>query len=118
MLTLDDLRAAAFRLPEVTEATHFGLAAFKVRDKVFLVLQQGETHAVVHLGEDALARADAIAPGVSEAVRRNGGKVFVGVRIDLSALDAAQLAALAELGWRHRAPKRVAAAHDTSTGGA
>jgi len=114
MLTVDDLREAAFRFPEVTEATHFGLPAFNVRDKVFLVLQQGETHAIVHLGEDDAAGADTIAPGATELVRRNAGKIFVGIRVDLSSLDRSQLGALIDLGWRHRAPKRVVAAHDAA----
>ena len=114
MLTVDDLREAAFRFPEVSEATHFGLPAFKVRDKVFLVLQQGETHAIVHVGEDDATQAETIAPGASEPVRRNAGKIFVGIRVDLSSLHTSQLEALTELGWRHRAPKRVVAAHDAA----
>lgn len=61
-LTLDDLRRAACRLPDVTETTHFRLPAFTVRGKAFLVLQQGDTHAIVHLGEDEAARANGIAP--------------------------------------------------------
>ena len=112
MTSVADIRRAALALPAVSEGTHFGLLSFKVRDKTFVTIQQGATHAIVHVDH---ATADAVAArsdGRHEVVSRNGGKTFVGLRIDLAAATPDELADLVHLGWRNRAPKRLIAAHD------
>ena len=112
MTPVDDIRRAALALPEVIEGRHFGLLSFKVRDKTFVTIQQGETHAIVHLDRDAADAVAARSAGRHESISRSGGKVFVGLRIDLGALSPSEIAELVGLGWRNRAPKRLVAAHD------
>jgi hypothetical protein len=111
VIGIDDIRRHALALPEAEEGTHFGLPAFTVRGKGFAVLQKGDTHALLHVPRaeaEALAAED---PGTFEAVSRNDGRIFVGVRIDLATADPYRVPVLLAHAWRHRAPKRLAAAH-------
>lgn len=111
MIGIEDVRRHALKLPEAEEGTHFGLPSFTVRGKGFAGLQKGATHALVSVSQaeaEALAAED---PDTYEAVSRNGGRIFVGVRIDLATVAPDRLAALLAHAWRHRAPKRLAAAH-------
>lgn len=111
MIGIDDIRRHALALPEAEEGTHFRLPAFSVRGKVFAVLQKDDSHLLLHV---ARAEAEALAaddPGTFEAVSRNGGRIFVGVRIDLASVDPDRIPVLLARAWRHRAPKRLAAAH-------
>ena len=111
MIGIDDMRRYALALPEVEEGTHFGLPSFSVRGKGFANLQKGDTHALLSVSEpeaEALAAED---PQTYEAVSRNGGRIFVGVRIDLAKVTVDRLRTLFAHAWRHRAPKRLVAAH-------
>lgn len=111
MITLDDIRGYALALPEVTEATHFRLPAFKVRGKGFVTVQNGGTHAIVSVDEPRAKAAVAADPGTFEAVWRQG-RIFVGVRVDLATASAADVQELIEHAWRAKAPKRLVATYD------
>lgn len=111
MIGIDDLRRYALALPEVEEGTHFGLPSFSVRGKGFANLQKGDTHTLLSLSEPEAEVLAAEDPQTYEAVSRNGGRIFVGVRIDLAKVTADRLQMLLAHAWRHRAPKRLAAAH-------
>lgn len=114
MITLDDLRVISTALPEVREETHFKLPAFKVRDKVIVVLQAGDGHAIVHVDPETAASAAVEMLGACEQVWRGGG-IFVGLQVDLAEIEQQRLASLIVRAWRHRAPKRLVAAHDAGT---
>ena len=111
MITPDDIRAWALALPEVTEGTHFRLTAFKVRDKGLVTIEKGERSALVSVDRAAAEAAAAEAPDLYEVVWR-GGRIFVGVRVDLATAPAERVRELIVVAWRHRAPKRLVAAHD------
>jgi hypothetical protein len=99
-------------LPEVSEGTHFNLPAFKVRDKVFVVIQKGSSHAIVSVNEMQAEAAAAKEPRSCNVVRRNNGRIFVGIRVDLARASAASVRTLVEHAWRHKAPKKVSAAYN------
>ena len=106
MSTSEELRRMALALPEVEEHTHFRLPAFRVRDKVFAVIQS-DSFAVLHLDAEAAAAAVSAQPAAVEETRR--GNTLVGVRVDLAELDPGHLEQLLASAWRHRAPKTLAA---------
>lgn len=113
---VEDIRRAALALPDVNEGTHFGLLSYKVRDRTFATIQKGETHAILHVDRETTDAAVATSPASHEAVTRRDGAIFVGLRVDLTVTAAADVAEFVRLAWRHRAPKRLVAAHDAAGG--
>lgn len=110
---VEEVRRAALALPEVSEGTHFGLLSYKVRDKTFVTIQKGDTHAILHVDRDTADAEAARSPAAYEAVSRNDGKIFVGLRVGLTVTAPAAVAELVCLAWRNRAPKRLVAAYDS-----
>lgn len=111
---LDAVRDGLSGLPEVEESTHFGMPTFKVRGKGIVGFEKGGRTALVAVPEAEAEELAARDPEVYEAVWRNSGKIFVGVRVDLDVAPAERLRELLEHAWRHRAPKRVVAAYDAT----
>jgi hypothetical protein len=107
-----EIRRYAMALPEVSEAKHFKLPAFKVRDKGFVVIQNGGTHAIVSVDETQATAAAAKDPHAFQVVRRNNGRIFVGVRVDLANASGPRVRKLIEQAWRHKAPKSLSAAYE------
>jgi hypothetical protein len=69
-----DIRRAALALPDVTEGTHFGLLAYKVRDRTFVTVQKGDTHAILHVDRDIADAAATRSPASHETVSRSNGR--------------------------------------------
>ncbi len=111
MIGITEIRRYAMALPEVSEAQHFKLPAFKVREKVFVVIQKGSTHAIVSVDETQAKEAAASEPQAYEVLRRSSGRIFVGVRVDLAKASGARFKELVEQAWRHKAPRSLSAAH-------
>ncbi|MDG4824671.1 MmcQ/YjbR family DNA-binding protein [Asanoa sp. WMMD1127] len=99
-------------LPAVEEKTHFRLPGFRAADKLIVHLEKGDAHAIVCVPKAEAQAAAAGEPQVFEEVWREHGRIFVGLRVDLARVDGPRLRELIEHAWRHRVPKRVAAAHD------
>jgi hypothetical protein len=114
VIGIAEIRRYAMALPEVSEAKHFKLPAFKVRDKSFVVIQKGSTHAIVSVDETQAAEAAARDPHAYQVLRRNDGRIFVGVRVDLAKASGARVRDLIEQAWRHKAPKGLSAATKVS----
>ena len=112
MIGITEIRRYAMAFPEVSEAQHFKLPAFKVRDKVFVVIQKGSTHAIVSVDETQAEAAAAQDPHAYQVLRRNNGRIFVGVRVDLARASGARVRELVEQAWRHKAPKSLSAAYE------
>lgn len=110
MTTTAQVRKAALSLPEVTESTHFGMVAFRVRDKGFVSVTKDDVLQVqLHPGD--IARTVSELPG-SEPLVRMGTPI--GVRVPLAAVNGMQSNALVRRAWLARAPKRLAASVQAS----
>lgn len=115
MVTIDDVRAFASRLPRSYEALVRDRVKFRVGRIVYLAFSADET--VMGFGfpkeeRDALVASEPgkfLMPGRSD-LRYNW------VLVRLSALEPAEMAELVLDAWRMVVPKRVAAAHLASNG--
>ena len=118
MIGLNELRAFVMTLPEVEEGPAVQaarrIAAFKVAGKSFVRMEKGGVTMTVSLSEQEAKSVAAEHPDAYEEIWRNG-KVFMGLRVDLSKVPARRVCALIEKSWRFRAPKRIVIAYDKRT---
>src|SRR6185437_3584127 len=87
MIGLNEIRAIAMALPEVEEGPPVRaarrIASFKVAGKSFVGVEQGGVTMTVSLAEKQAKLFAAEAPDSYEEIWRNG-KIFMGLRVDLS----------------------------------
>lgn len=110
MISLSELRAIAMTLPEVVEGPAVPaarrIAAFKIAGKSFVGVEKEGMTMTVSLSE---REAKAFAAGDSdtyEEIWRNG-KIFMGLRVDLSKVSVRHVHELIETSWRHSAPAHL-----------
>jgi hypothetical protein len=115
MIGLNEIRAIAMALPEVEEGPPVRaarrIASFKVAGKSFVGVEQGGVTMTVSLAEKQAKAFAGEHPDAYEEIWRNG-KIFMGLRVDLSKVPVRRLHELIEASWRHSAPPRVVAAND------
>lgn len=111
MITLAAIRRYAMALPDVVEKPHFRLPGFRVADKLFVHVEKGDAHAIVCVGQQEAETAAADGPDTYQEVWRSG-RIFVGLRVDLSKVTKDRMRELIEHAWRNRTPKRLAAEYD------
>jgi hypothetical protein len=118
MIGLSELRAIAMALPEVEEGPPVQaarrIAGFKVAGKSFIGVEKGCVTMTVSLAEEEAKAVAAEHPDAYEEIWRNG-QIFMGLRVDLSKVDARRVRELIKQSWRHSAPKRIVAAYDKRT---
>ncbi len=110
MTTVAQVRKAALAMPEVTEGTHFGMVAFRVRDKGFVSITKDDA-LQVQLDPADIDRTVRDLPGCEPLVRMGRP---IGVRVPLAAINGMQSNALVRRAWLARAPKRLAASLQAS----
>ncbi len=115
MIGLSEIRVIAMTLPEVEEGPPVPaagrVAAFKVAGKSFLGVEKECVTITVSLAEKEAKTLAAKHPDAYEEIWRNG-KIFMGLRIDLSKVPARQIRSLIEKSWRHSAPQRIVDQYD------
>jgi hypothetical protein len=118
VIALSELRDIAMTLPEVEEGPPVKAAgrivAFRVAGKSFVGVEKGGLAMTVSLGEKDAKTIAAEHPDAYEEIWRNG-KIFMGLRVDLSRVTYRRVRDLIEKSWRHSAPKRILAAYDKRT---
>ena len=109
-----DVRAVALALPETAERPAWDMACLRVRDKVFASMPPGEEWVAIRLAPGENTGLAAERPAVFSVPHhyRNSSMVVV----DLASVDRAELAELLTEAWRLRAPARLRAAFDASSG--
>lgn len=105
-------RRLALSLPEATEGAHMGHADFRVRNKIFGSLTDGERRAAVKCDPESL---DLLARRDPETFRDAWGGRWLG--IDLARADEREVRHLLEDSWRLVAPKKLAAEYDARNEG-
>lgn len=102
---LEEVRAFALALPEVTEEPHFEKASFRVRGKIFATVPQGGAYLHVFVDEWAVQSCVTEDPAAYEELTWGGR--LAGLRINLGMAQAQPVLELVEEAWRRKAPKRL-----------
>lgn len=113
-MDLDDARTSALAFPGATEEPHFDLTSFRVRGKIFATAPPHGDELRIFVDEPETAACLAENPRAFAELR--WGTSVSGVRVTLSAIDAARIGELLEESWRRRAPKRLIAEWDRHHG--
>jgi hypothetical protein len=121
MATWDDVRRIARTLPETSESTSYGTAAWKVRDKTFVWERPLRRSDLEALGDTAPAGpvlgARVPDEGVKHALIADDPSVYFttphftgypAILVQLDEIDVAELEELLSEAWLCRAPKRLA----------
>lgn len=110
MVSEDEAREMALRLPEATAGAHFENADLRVRNKIFASFP-GPGVAVLRLAVTEQAELVALDPRAFEAPDNHWGRQGW-TRVVLDRVDPRQLEELLIEAWRLRAPKRLVAEFD------
>jgi len=112
MVTTAQLRQLALGLPGAQERETWGHPTFRVRDKIFATVYEGDGGAIATVkaspeDQEALVGGDPQTFGVASHVGRYG---WTTIRLDR--VDADELRELVVEAWRRTATKRAVAAFD------
>ena len=112
MVTFDQVREIALRLPGVEEGTSYGTPSFRVKGKFISRLRTEDDSLVVKVGDgfrDMLLQAN---PSVYFVTDHYAG--YPAVLIRLSDADPDDIAEALEEAWRLAAPKKLIADYDAA----
>ena len=107
------VRRLALALPEAEERETWGEATFRVRNRIFVMLVEGERHAWVkasRIEQEAVLGSE---PEIFFHPPYVGGHGWIGVRI--AKVDRQEMRELVTEAWRMTAPKRLVRAFDEQT---
>ncbi|MGW0736484.1 MmcQ/YjbR family DNA-binding protein [Streptomyces sp. NPDC002851] len=111
MVTADDVRACALRLPETEEKAAWGQPTFRVRGKIFAALSDDDASMGVKCPRDERAELIAAEPE-KFFVRAGHDDRYDWLRVRLAAVpDEAELKDILADAWHQVAPRRLAADH-------
>lgn len=106
MLSADDIRRLALELPEIEEADHHGMAAFRVAKKIVCTIHTDQPRLMVKLDPEDQHNLAEAHPGIVEPVPGYWGrKGSTFVRYEQA--DEALARTLLWLAWTHVAPKKL-----------
>ena len=110
MANEDDAREIALSLPATTERPSYGTPGFRVKDKLFARMREGDDQGVLVLWVESEEEKHALIaedPDRFFTMPHYDGHAMVLAR--LAALDADELTELLTDAWRVRAPARLVA---------
>jgi hypothetical protein len=108
------IRAIALALPEAEERETWGEATFRVRDKIFLMMNAASKEVAVKTSREEQAALLEMDPATFFFPSYVGTHGWTGVRIPT--VDAGEMRDLVTEAWRMTAPKRLVKAFDEGSG--
>lgn len=106
MVRQQEFRDMALGFPEAVEASHFDVADFRVRGKIFASLREKDGRAVLKLASDQQRLLMETSAGLFEPV--NGSWGLKGwTKADLDRIDKETLRHAMSMAWRSVAPKSL-----------
>ena len=112
MVTAEELRDAALALPEAEERETWGHATFRVRGRIYVILEDDGTRASIKASREEQAALLAAEPEVFSPASHVGRFGWVSAR--LAAADREALRELVVDAWRSTAPRRLVREFDAA----
>jgi len=109
-VTGEAARRLALGFPEAVEKETWGHPTFRVRDKMFMAMDEDGTSVTVKASKEAQAALVGSEPETFSVPAYVGQHGWVAVRLDR--VDREELAELIDEAWRMTAPKRVVKAYE------
>jgi hypothetical protein len=81
-ITIDEVRNLALSLPETKEENHWGKPSFRVRGKIYAVIQEDQTSLVAKTTKDQRLANTTMAPDIYSVPDRFQNLNYMKVRID------------------------------------
>lgn len=113
MVTIDEVRKLALSLPEAEEVEHWGKPSFRVRNKIFAVIQPDGVSLVIKTTQDDRLAYTTMEPEVYRTPDSFSNLAFMIVRIDRA--DPEEFRNLLTLAWSLVSPKKIVKAYHTAS---
>jgi hypothetical protein len=110
MVTAEQARTISLSLPEAEEHDHWGKPSFRVRNKIFAVIQEDGVSLVVKTTRDDRTAYTTMDPDVYSVPTSFSNLNYMIVRLDL--ISSAEFRDVLVQAWRCVSPKRLIAAYD------
>ena len=105
-MNVKELRRLALALPEATEAPHFHLTSFRVKNKIFATAAPDGSYMNVFVDDEQREIMVAVDPKAYETLK--WGKIGY-LHVHLAAAKARDVRALLRAAWERKAPKKLLA---------
>jgi len=115
VVTIDEVRILALSLPETEEVEHWGKPSFRVRNKIFAVIQLDGVSLVTKTTQDDRLAYTTMAPEVYRIPDSFSNLAFMNVRMDR--IDSNEFRNLLTLAWSLVSPKKVVKAYHVAPQG-
>jgi hypothetical protein len=110
MVTTDEVRNLALSLPEAEEHEHWGKPAFRVRNKIFAVIQPDGVSLVIKTTKDDRVAYTTMAPEIFQLPDSFTNLAYMMVRIDR--VDPEEFHVLLIRAWKLVSPKNLVKDYD------
>jgi hypothetical protein len=110
MVTADELKRWALALPETEQTDHWGKASFRVRNKIYAVIQLDRVTAVIKTTLEERAAYTSMEPEVYQIPDSFSNLAYMTVRLDRA--DSEELRMLLTKAWKLAAPKKLVKAYE------
>ncbi|MCU6711544.1 MmcQ/YjbR family DNA-binding protein [Paenibacillus sp. J5C_2022] len=114
MVTTDDVRNLALSLPETEQMEHWGKPSFRVRNKIFAVIQPDGKSLVIKTTQDDRLAYTMMDPDVYRVPDSFNNLAFMVIRLDRVAFEECHN--LIIQAWRLVTPKKVVKAYNEVSG--
>lgn len=112
VVTAEEARLISLSMPEAEEQDHWGKPSFRVRNKIFAVIQEDGISMAVKTTSDTRTVYTTMDPDVYSVPASFSNLNYMIVRMDL--ISSAEFRDILIQAWRCVSPKRLLAAYDAA----
>lgn len=106
MLSIEAIRTLALSLPETDETNHFGMPAFRVKQKLFITVNPPEGRCTLRLSKELQSIFTAVGQGAVYPVPNKWGAAYGWTHLDLEKASWELFEDALKMAWREVAPQK------------